>query len=102
VVPVEKKLDMFAHKLILSITLLVTLFISLCYGRLVFLEQGGDSLLILVFGLLFIVFVLAILSISMLFRTRDELHVMHEENRQQFQSIQERLREPAKKEPKKR
>ena len=89
---VRKKLDMRHHKIILSILLFVLLIISIIFaGYLATTSPEASVLAVMTFSIIFLVFVLALLTISMLIRTRDELHAMHEENRQHFQNMHERL-----------
>ena len=92
---------MRSHKAILSVTLLVALFIALLFAEYA-ASLPGDPLPILLFGTVFLLFVLAIVTISVLFRLRDETHAMHEENRQQFHNLHERLKAGAVPEGKKR
>lgn len=90
---VRKKLDMRHHKAILSITLFILLIIAIIFGGYLATASPGDQVLgVMTFSLIFLVFVLVTLIISMLIRTRDELHAMHEENRQHFQNVHERIR----------
>lgn len=88
----KKKLDMRTHKSILSITLLVTIIISILFADRVISISGDESLIILIFGLLFSSFLIVLLMFSVLLRTRDELHEMHEENQRQFHELQERVK----------
>jgi len=90
---VRKKLDMQHHKAILSVTLLVLLIISLVFGGYIAsASEGTDVLGVMTFGLIFLTFVLQILTISIVIRSRDEHHVMHEENRQHFLNVHERIK----------
>jgi len=89
----RKKLDMRHHKAILSVLLFFLLIISIIFGGYLSNtspEQG--TLLIMVFSMIFLTFVVDIITLSMLIRTRDELHVMHEENRQHFHNVHERIK----------
>lgn len=87
-----QKLDMRHHKGILSVLLLVLLIIAIVFGGYLSSSGGGpQTLQVMVFGLVFLLFVLAVLTISILIRTRDELHAMHEENRQRFLNVHEKI-----------
>ncbi len=92
----KNKLDMRHHKAILSVTLLVLLVIAIIFGG--YLAASSDEIPILpvmTFSIVFLVFVLGVIMLSMLIRTRDELHAMHEENRQHFQNVHERVKNVA-------
>lgn len=90
---VRKKLDMRHHKAILSITLFILLIVAIIFGGyLTTATPDVPVLAIMTFSLVFLVFVLAVLIISMLIRTRDELHAMHEEDRQHFQNVHEHMK----------
>lgn len=89
----RKKLDMRHHKAILSITLFVLLIICIIFGGyLATAAPDTPALAIMTFSMVFLTFVVSIIALSMLIRTRDELHVMHEENRQHFQNVHDRIR----------
>ncbi len=89
----RKKLDMRHHKAILSVLLFVLLIVGIVFGG--YLANASPQegvLLIMVFSLIFITFVVAVITLSMIIRTRDELHAMHEENRQHFHNVHERIK----------
>lgn len=77
----------------MSITLFVLLIIAIIFGGYLSAASGEVPVLpIMTFSLVLLLFMLSILMISILIRTRDELHVMHEENRQHFHNVHERIK----------
>lgn len=84
----QPRLDMGFHKVILTITLLVFLVIAIALGGyLMDSEPAVPVLGIMTFSVSFVLFALCVLTISIVIRTRDELHAMHEENKKQFHGI---------------
>jgi membrane protein YdbS with pleckstrin-like domain len=91
-VPMRKKLDMRHHKILLSIVLFVFLIISMIFGGYLHAASTGVPILeISTFALVLLLFGFLLLTVSLVIRTRDELHVMHEENRQHFHNVHERV-----------
>lgn len=89
----RKKLDMKHHKILLSITLLVLLIIGIIFGSyLASVSPAPNALAIMSFGLSILFLTLLLFVTSLLIRTRDELHAMHEENRQHFHNVHERIK----------
>ncbi len=89
----QAKLDMRHHKTILSILLFVLLIVAIIFGgHLANASPEPRALEIMAFSLIFLLFVLHVITLSMLIRTRDELHAMHEENRQHFHNVHERIK----------
>ncbi len=87
------KLDFKHHKTILSILLFVMLIIGIIFGGyLANASPDPNALGIMTFSLVFLTFVVSVIGLSMLIRTRDELHEMHEENRQHFHNVHERIK----------
>jgi|GEM_PF-2085371 len=88
----RKKLDMRHHKALLTITIFVLFIIAFIFAG--YLANAASEIPVLAaatFSLVFVVFIITIITISMLIRTRDEIHAMHEENRQRFQNVHERV-----------
>ena len=89
----RKKLDMRHHKAILSVLLFIMLIVAIIFGGYLANTSTQENVLdIMTFSLVFLIFVLLVINLSMLIRTRDELHVMHEENRQHFHNVHERIK----------
>ncbi len=73
--------------------LFVLLVVAIIFGGYISNVSPDTSALgIMTFSLVFLVFVLCVITLSMIIRTRDELHVMHEENRQHFHNVHERIK----------
>ncbi len=88
-----KKLDMRHHKALLSITIMVLFIIAFLFGG--YLADASVDVPVLgiaTFSIAFLAFILGVISVSMIIRTRDELHAMHEENRQHFVNVHERVK----------
>lgn len=86
---VRPKLDMGYHKVFTTITLFVLLVVAIFFGSYVVAAAGASALGVATFGLVLVLFTLVVLMTSALLRMRDELHSMHEENRQQFHELHE-------------
>lgn len=78
--------------------LFVLLIVSIIFGGyLANASPEAQVLGIMTFSIIFLIFVLCIIAVSMIIRTRDELHAMHEENRQHFHNVHERIKNSKKK-----
>ena len=86
------KLEMREHKAMLSVILIVSLVLGLLFGTFL---SSLDVLPIVTFALVFLLFTLSLITVSMLFRTRDELHALHEERRRESISLHAQMRAPA-------
>lgn len=89
-----RKLDLKHHKLILPLILLVLLLIAIFFGSgLAAYDQNVPVILIMIFALVLLTLVLALLNFSILVRSRDENHSMHEENKQHVRILHEKMKQ---------
>jgi uncharacterized membrane protein YfcA len=85
-----EKLEMRHHKAMLSVMLLVLLFIGVLLGSAV--ASSIEAITIVIFALIFVLFVLSLVMVSILIRTRDEIHAMHAENERRLQVVREGMK----------
>ncbi len=89
----RRKLDLHHHRALLSVTLLVLLVIAIIFGGYLATASSEVPVLgVMTFSIAILILTLMLLQISIIIRTRDELHGMHEENRQHFHSVHERIK----------
>ena len=91
-VSIEQKLEMKHHKALLGVTLLAVLIIGVFFGALLSATPEAPVLSIVTFAIVLLLFVVSLIMVSIVFRTRDELHALHEQSQQRLQTVHEGIK----------